>query len=151
RLSTTSFLGGITSASSNQSFRRSPGRPITSRISSTPRVSELTSTPLAEKGGRNSVYWTLSRRSYLKNPRSRGRFGQPHPRSPHTRKHPRRRRTPKLIEIAQGDNFIGDKGYDADYVIQAIEAKGMNVVIPPKSNRKAPRETDFYLYKERHL
>jgi len=27
----------------------------------------------------------------------------------------------------------------------------MKVVIPPKSNRKNPRPTDFHLYKERHL
>ena len=58
---------------------------------------------------------------------------------------------PRLIEAAHGQNFIGDKGYDADHVIQAAEAKGMNVVIPSKSNRKHPRKTDFLLYRERHL
>jgi transposase len=57
----------------------------------------------------------------------------------------------KLIEEAKGDNFIADKGYDSDAVVAAVEAKGMNVVIPPKSNRKNPRSTDFHLYKERHL
>lgn len=57
----------------------------------------------------------------------------------------------KLIEAARGENFIGDKAYDADEVIKAIEAKGMNAVIPPKSNRKNPRKIDFHLYKERHL
>jgi transposase len=58
---------------------------------------------------------------------------------------------PRLIEVAQGENFIGDKGYDSDAVVAAVQAKGMNVVIPPKSNRKSPRPTDFHLYKERHL
>jgi transposase len=58
---------------------------------------------------------------------------------------------PKLVAIAKGDNFIGDKGYDANEVVNAAAAKGMNVVIPPRSNRKNPRETDFHLYKERHL
>jgi transposase len=58
---------------------------------------------------------------------------------------------PKLIEIAQGQNFICDKGVDSNAVVAAAEAKGMNVVIPPKSNRKSPRQTDFHLYKERHL
>ena len=58
---------------------------------------------------------------------------------------------PTLVEAARGENFIGDKGYDADDIIKAAQAKGMNVVIPPKSNRKCPRKTDFFLYKERHL
>lgn len=58
---------------------------------------------------------------------------------------------PRLIEAARGKNFIGDKGYDANGVIDAAEAKGMNVFIPPKSNRKNPRQIDFHLYKERHL
>ncbi len=58
---------------------------------------------------------------------------------------------PTLIEAAEGENFIADKGYDADEVVKAAAAKGMNVVIPPRSNRKNPRITDFHLYKERHL
>ena len=58
---------------------------------------------------------------------------------------------PVLIEAAQGENFIGDKGYDADHVIEAIEAKGMNAVIPPRSNRKNPRKIDLHIYRERHL
>lgn len=58
---------------------------------------------------------------------------------------------PKLIEVAQGGNFIADKAYDSESVVQALEAKGMNAVIPSKSNKKNPREIDFYLYKERHL
>jgi transposase len=57
----------------------------------------------------------------------------------------------RLSEAAQGENFIADKGYDADFVVAAAKAKGMNVVIPAKSNRRNPRQTDFYLYKERHL
>lgn len=58
---------------------------------------------------------------------------------------------PALIEAARGENFIGDKGYDADHVIGAAEAKGMNAVIPSKSNRKQRREIDVHVYKERHL
>jgi len=58
---------------------------------------------------------------------------------------------PVLIEAARGKNFIADKAYDANNVIAAAEAKGMNAVIPPKSNRKNPRAIDFHIYKERHL
>lgn len=57
----------------------------------------------------------------------------------------------KLIEKAQGQNFIADKGYDADKVIEAVEKKGMTAVIPAKSNRKAPHVIDGHIYKERHL
>jgi transposase len=57
----------------------------------------------------------------------------------------------RLIEAAQGQNCFADKGYDADWVVAAAEAKKMTVVIPPKTNRNTPRATDFFLYKERHL
>lgn len=52
---------------------------------------------------------------------------------------------------AQGENFIADKGDDANNVIEAIENKKMTVVIPSKSNRKVQRAIDGHLYKERHL
>jgi transposase len=58
---------------------------------------------------------------------------------------------PKLIEVAQGDAFIADKGYDANAVIEAVEKKHMLAVIPSKANRKAKRDVDFHVYKSRHL
>ena len=58
---------------------------------------------------------------------------------------------PKLIEKARGENFIGDKGYDSNAVIEAIERKGMRALIPSKSNRLVKREIDSHIYKERHL
>lgn len=58
---------------------------------------------------------------------------------------------PKLIEAAQGKNFIADKGYDADKVIEAIEKKEMTPIIPSKTNRKVQRNIDPRLYKERHF
>jgi transposase len=57
----------------------------------------------------------------------------------------------KLIAQAQGENFIGDKGYDSNAVIEAVEKKEMKAVIPPKANRKDQRKIDRHLYKERHL
>ena len=56
-----------------------------------------------------------------------------------------------LVELAQGDNFIADKGYDANHVIEAIEKKGMTTVIPSTASRKHKRQIDEHLYKERHL
>jgi len=46
---------------------------------------------------------------------------------------------------------VGDKGYDADYLVEAIEAAGGEAVIPPKSNRKKPRKYDKCVYAARNL
>ena len=57
----------------------------------------------------------------------------------------------KLIEQAHGKNFIADKGYDANHVIEAVQKKNMTAVIPSTANRKTRREIDVHMYKERHL
>ena len=56
-----------------------------------------------------------------------------------------------MIEDMKADAVLADKGYDADYVIEAVEKLGAIAVIPPKSNRKTVREYDKELYKERNL
>lgn len=58
---------------------------------------------------------------------------------------------PILVEKAQGKNFIADKAYDSQKVIQAIENKDMTPVIPSTASRTTQREIDRHLYKERHL
>ena len=45
--------------------------------------------------------------------------------------------------------FIADKAYDSDAVVQAAKRQGAEAVIPPKKNRKVPRDYDKHLYKER--
>jgi len=47
--------------------------------------------------------------------------------------------------------LLADKGYDTQAIIDAALASGMQVVIPPKKNRKVQREYDEYLYTLRHL
>ena len=47
--------------------------------------------------------------------------------------------------------LLGDKGYDADSLIESLEARAIKPVIPPKSNRKVKRQCDFALYAERNL
>jgi transposase len=47
--------------------------------------------------------------------------------------------------------LVADKGYDSDAFVQAIQEKGLEVVIPPKSNRNHSRPCDWVIYKERHL
>ncbi|VVC34949.1 Transposase DDE domain,Putative transposase IS4/IS5 family [Cinara cedri] len=60
----------------------------------------------------------------------------------------------KALDLVEGKKMaalIADKGYDANYMIKAAEAINAEPVIPPRSNRKTPREYDKELYKERNL
>ncbi len=56
-----------------------------------------------------------------------------------------------LIDGFKTSAVLADKGYDADYVIEAAVQCGAQAVIPPKSNRNTLREYDKALYKERNL
>lgn len=57
----------------------------------------------------------------------------------------------ELIKDINAQALLADKGYDTDTVVLQARAAGMEVVIPPKSNRKDQRPYDQYLYKLRHL
>jgi transposase len=56
-----------------------------------------------------------------------------------------------LIEGYEPQALIADKGYDSDALIQAVTARGIEAVVPPKKNRTEMREYDRHLYRERHL
>ena len=56
-----------------------------------------------------------------------------------------------LIEGIETEHLLADKGYDSNEIVETALAKGMNPVIPPRSNRKEPRSYDLFLYKLRHL
>jgi transposase len=56
-----------------------------------------------------------------------------------------------LLEGFENTQVIADKGYDSNAFIQQLENQNCIAVIPPRSNRKTPREYDKHLYKERHL
>ena len=56
-----------------------------------------------------------------------------------------------LLERLEPDALLGDKGYDSDALVADLNEREITPVIPPKANRKAPRETDFALYCERNL
>ena len=56
-----------------------------------------------------------------------------------------------LIENVDPDALIGDKAYDADPFVDTLAQRQITPVIPPKANRKAPRQCDFALYRERNL
>lgn len=56
-----------------------------------------------------------------------------------------------LLTGRQAVYGILDKAYDADKIVQLLEEQGIIPVIPPRSNRKNPREYDSHVYRERHL
>ena len=56
-----------------------------------------------------------------------------------------------LLENVAPEAFLADKAYDADRLIQALKARGIKPVIPPKANRLVQRHCDFALYCERNL
>ena len=56
-----------------------------------------------------------------------------------------------LIEGKTMKALLADKGYDANYMIEAASNVGAEAVIPPRAGRKIKREYDSDLYKERNL
>lgn len=57
-----------------------------------------------------------------------------------------------LLPEIKAEAVLADKAYDADKrVIEVLKGKGIEAVIPPKSNRKEPRDYDRDLYIARHL
>ena len=49
------------------------------------------------------------------------------------------------------DKLLGDKGYDSDDIRNDLADRGIEPVIPPRSNRKPPIEYDREAYKRRKL
>lgn len=56
-----------------------------------------------------------------------------------------------LIKDQPAEFIVADKGYDADAFVETITAQGSQPVIPPRSNRIAPRTFDRHIYKSRNL
>lgn len=57
-----------------------------------------------------------------------------------------------LLKDTKGETIIADKAYDAQSrLIQPLLDKGKSLVIPSRSTNKQPRESDWHLYKARHL
>lgn len=57
---------------------------------------------------------------------------------------------PRLVEMVPAAHFLGDKAYDTNEMIEAIERNGGTAVIPSKSNRKIKRPLDTKRYKNRN-
>jgi hypothetical protein len=56
-----------------------------------------------------------------------------------------------LIAAFDFERVIADRSYDAEEFLSRIAENEAEAVIPPRKNRKEPREYDHHLYKERHL
>ena len=56
-----------------------------------------------------------------------------------------------LVQGLAGQELPADKAYDSDAIVQEAIAQGMEVVIPPKANRKEKRAFDALKYRARHL
>src|SRR6476661_5610099 len=56
-----------------------------------------------------------------------------------------------LIDNADPQALIGDKGYDADRFVEILAKRRITPVIPPTANRKITRPCDYALYCERNL
>ena len=57
-----------------------------------------------------------------------------------------------LLPDVAAETVIADKAFDADErVIEPLAKAGKTAVIPPRSNRKNPRDYDKDLYAARHL
>ncbi len=57
----------------------------------------------------------------------------------------------ELIEGFEAEALIADRGYDSNAIVEMANQMGMEVVIPPRKNRKVLREYDHDLYRKRHL
>ena len=55
------------------------------------------------------------------------------------------------LHDAQPAKLLGDKGYDSDEIRDDLAKRGIEPVIPPRSNRTTPIEYDREAYKRRNL
>jgi transposase len=56
-----------------------------------------------------------------------------------------------LLGDHQPEAVIADKAYDTQALVEEIESRGAEAVIPSKANRKEPRALDGHLYRERNV
>ena len=55
-----------------------------------------------------------------------------------------------LPALPPARELLGDKGYDAGWLRQALADRGIAACIPSKSNRRKPLPYDKALYRQRH-
>ncbi|MEZ5931586.1 MAG: IS5 family transposase [Alphaproteobacteria bacterium] len=55
-----------------------------------------------------------------------------------------------LIDGIETKAVLADRAYDSDALLKAVRAKKAEAVIPPNPTRSNQRQTNWFLYKERH-
>ena len=58
---------------------------------------------------------------------------------------------PALLDGLPFAAFAGDKAFDAGWLLEELEGRGAEAVIPSRRNRTVPREHDRDVYGWRHL
>jgi len=53
-----------------------------------------------------------------------------------------------ILEGQQAGAVLADKGYDANYIVAAVNVPRANVVMPPPSPKNSQRDFDFILWQE---
>jgi transposase len=56
-----------------------------------------------------------------------------------------------LIDAVEFAGLIGDKAFDANWIIDELNERGAKIVISQRPNRRAPLAIDQEVYKWRHL
>ena len=56
-----------------------------------------------------------------------------------------------LIQGVEFNGLIGDKAFDANWIIDALNDRGAKIVVSQMPQRKTPLDIDLELYKWRHL
>ena len=56
-----------------------------------------------------------------------------------------------LIEGIEFDAFLGDKAFDANWIVEELDRRGAKVVISQRPQRITPIDIDLEMYKWRHL
>jgi len=57
----------------------------------------------------------------------------------------------ELLADHEPEVVIADRGYDKKALVEQIEARGAEAVIPTQKNRAEQRQVDEHLYRERNL
>jgi transposase len=56
-----------------------------------------------------------------------------------------------LIDAIDFDALLGDKAFDANWIVEELDQRGAKVVISQRPNRLSPLAIDEEMYKWRHL
>ncbi len=58
---------------------------------------------------------------------------------------------PELLDGLEFGALVGDRAFDADWLLEDPEGRGAEAAVPPKRNRTVPREHDREMYGWRRL